>query len=254
MSYQEIYELYWNKNLSQNQIAEILSISRATIQSRMKIWNIPRRTRTEATRMMISKKPNLNSSEALAYILGVLYGDGSVVKNEKRFAYFIQLTVEKKEFADSFYKALKKINLNPWISKNGKYYRVSAQSCIFYDWFKNLTFDNIEKILNNSKKIKEFIRGFYESEGCIYQNDFYYFKGEKIKRKTPMKILSIFNTDAQVIMFVKKLLKKLNFHPKIYGPYKTSHKPIYHLKILKQEEIERFFSMIRPVIKQPKEN
>lgn len=190
--------------------------------------------------------PNLEHSENLAYILGVIEGDGYV--NPKQYS--ITLNVRNKTFANSFLIALKKIDLNSKLIIYNNYdrdfYITYAASKLFYLWYKDQNFEWIKK---NKKYAINFIRGMYESEGCIY------YVG------TSQTIIEISNTDMSLLTLCKYLLKKLNIDCKIYnatkkgtifyihGIKRKATKNCYKIWIGKQKNVQRFIKLIKPCIK-----
>jgi len=63
--------------------------------------------------------------------------------------------------------------------------------------------------------------------------------------------IHITNTDYNLIVWVKSLLERLGFHPKIYLT-RYNHKnwnDCYQLRIFKQDEVKKFLEVVRPCIK-----
>ena len=193
--------------------------------------------------------PKWDDEETLAYVLGVLKGDGCVYKHAR--SYRICLDVTDKNFSLTFYKALRKIGLNPFIKErmptNGvgrlKKHIVIAHSKLFGEWYKNISISELEKILNVNGKIISFLSGFYESEGQIYRH------------KSGSISLYIHNTDLNLLTLVQQLSAKLNLNFKIYGPYKNTNqlsknkKSLYILSMHSTENCSKFLQLIRPSIK-----
>lgn len=181
---------------------------------------------------------------ALAYILGVLYGDGYVRLAHKSF---IRLAVKDKEFVESFKSAVGKIGLHPsrirlnlWHTKHkgtSPQYLVEAYSKPFCKWFKSLTFDEVYRLLQTPEMKREFIRGFYESEGCLSTG----------KNYRGMKIV---NTNLELINLAQHILNDLGFYPHKYcrNPQPPSIKQLYSLALYKQKSIKRFLNEIGPCI------
>jgi len=203
------------------------------------------RNHSEETKKLLSQlkrgqyliHPNLNMSEDLAYILGVLKGDGCVYLHGRGAD--IKLVCKHKEFAISFYNALSRIGLNPKLYKDNGYHRVEASSKAFYNWYKKLTLFDIEMLLQNEKYIVAFIRGFYESEGNYYE---------------PEHSIHIYNTDKDLVELCQRFLQKLGFSFHIYIKKKNgykSNKPLYVLHKKEKSEVQRFFELIKPCIKSP---
>jgi hypothetical protein len=180
-------------------------------------------------------KPRLEMTPELAYVLGVLKGDGSVYLHRR--GAIINLTTSSLGFAQSFSDALSKIGLKPSRIYGGKYYRVEAYSKAFHNWYKELTTAKLEEMLSNNDLIASFIRGFYESEGCCYKYS-----------------IHIYNTDYELIRLVRRLLTKLGFN---FGVYIRKHNggwghaPLYTLFKNKKVDAQRFFQIIKPSIKLP---
>lgn len=213
----EFRRLYWNKEQSLCDIAHLYGKHESTIRYWMDKYNIPRRERFEAAAFGSSKKnilhPDLTPSEDLAYILGVLYGDGSACRASSG-DFIISMNVKTEPFARSFASALKTIGLNPSIGSgwkestiNGKYYNryvwtVRAYSKVLVQWFKSLRMDNLKNLLNERDCAIAFIRGLYESEGSRG----YWQQGSK---KT--WILRIVLLNKEIVELTKALFSQLGF-------------------------------------------
>jgi DNA-binding transcriptional regulator WhiA len=207
---------------------------------------------TEETRRRISEKkrgqylvkPRLDVTPDLAYILGVLKGDGCVYKHRRGAD--VKLVTKDYTFARSFAEALTRIGLNPRIyleSNNqslgrGVYFRVEASSKAFYTWYKSMSLKDIESMLTSQELIASFIRGFYESEGNYYK---------------PEHCIHIYNTDRELIEMLQRLLQKLGLNFNIYVKKHNgrSNKPLYVLHKKHGEEVRKFFEIVKPCIKHP---
>lgn len=204
----------------------------------------------------IKIKPSLrqvdfSKEKEICYILGVLLGDGYVYKGKTN--YFIHLKVTSKTFAESFCKALKEIGLTPhlfWYEKEQRYI-AGCSSKIFYNFYKNLTLKDIRKLVTKNKEnMKEFIRGFYESEGT-----------NVISSRKKGWTIAMYNTNLDVILLVKFLLEKLGFNFSvrkrklkgrkltIKGRKTVARKDDYILASEKHEQNRRFIETIKPVIR-----
>lgn len=195
-------------------------------------------------------KPNLDDELTLAYVLGVVEGDGCLY-DDGDGEYIILLQVKDEHFAKSFYDALKKIGLKPTLSykeppswKNGKFC-VRAWSKLLFEWLKE-RYSELDSWLNNDELFKAYLRGFYESEGCLYKQHIW-----NRGRKYEYYALSLSNTNKNIIDLITRKLQKLGFHPKVYEWKVESlkHKMAYSLRLHKQEEIKRCLEMIKPCIK-----
>lgn len=186
--------------------------------------------------------PLLSSSPSLAYILGVLLGDGCVYSQSKGNGakHWLILSTIDIAFADSFASALEAINIHSvrgTVKPRGNrqlQYAVTGCNSLFCRWFKNLTLEHIEKrFLSDEEKIKEFVRGFYESEGHTRRNYYY----------------SFCNTNREILELVQRLLGKLAIQSTLHGPYHNGiWRPRYNLYIPATDG-QRFISQIQPLIK-----
>lgn len=248
----QLQELYWNQRLGQREIAQKLGCTRKNITYWMKKLNIKVRSRPRATSLGRSK-PNLSLSPSLAYILGVLKGDATGACYPKWHYNVLQLIVNDKAFVNSFSNALRKIGLNPRVTTVFRYgknrYVARGFSLIFVSWYKKLSLDEIEKIVTaNAECSKEFIRGFYESEGHFGK-----YPRQHINHIHRNWQLCVDHTNKKLLDLVRRLVKKLGFKFSLLGPYyrkNPRYKPEYRLNLLGgQGEIRRFLELINPCIK-----
>jgi len=140
------------------------------------------------------------NSNSLAYTLGVLMGDGSVSKG-KNGRYLIQLNVKDEDFADTFMSSLEAIGLNPskYCYKRRKHFYIRAYSKLFHDWYKSLSYHRIENFISSDNLAIPFLKGFFDSEGCIAK----------------AKILCANNKNWELLSIIKKLLERLGIQSRI---------------------------------------
>jgi intein-encoded DNA endonuclease-like protein len=233
---EKLKKLYWEQGLSINAIAKMEQVSPPTVHKRMKKFGMLCRGQHDWHHVNV----NLEPSCELAYILGVLLGDGSAPNPGRQ----IRLRVTEYSFAKSFYDALRKIGFRPKITVeeqrglgNKPLHVVTAASTDFVKWFKSLSMGDIERITLKSKDYaSQFIRGFYESEGNFNCG----------KVGNPRAIMS--NTKAERIELVAKAMRFLGFRAYIQGPYpyETGYK--YYLSTARPETVS-FIQEISPCIK-----
>lgn len=118
-------------------------------------------------------QPNVNPSRELAYLIGVIRGDGFITINGKgrRKTYRIGLNVINKKFIQYFRDVLSKIinSKKPYsicYSKTtGSYgcYKVMGYSKKLYEFLN----DEIQIELVINKYPSSFVKGFFDSEGSI---------------------------------------------------------------------------------------
>jgi hypothetical protein len=183
--------------------------------------------------MKLRKKFVAYPSETLAYVLGVLQGDGFVCKDESSYHYLVGLDAINKVFAKEFYKALTEIGLNPFIFVNNGIYRVRASSANFYDWYKSLNLNQIISLIQGYEK--PFVRGFYESEGYL-----------GIHKRSGSLYIQISNTRKELLILVLDILFKWNIKARIYNLKKGKY---FRLTIWGNKGVEKFLSATKPCIK-----
>lgn len=208
--------------------------------------------RTKAYRLRITNtydwrtnKPLLTPSPSLSYLIGVVFGDGSVNMMRRktgRSNYNIDLDVKDRDFIDIFNDALHDI-LGKYYSVNqydGRY-QVRGQSKVLYFLLKDKNLGSLRKFIDPFPA--DFIRGFADSEGsiCLYNNNGY--KGARI---------DLANTNHEVMAFIKSLLQSLNirahFHERPISKTTTKRdgsviiprKPIYQVAIHDKTSIKIF--------------
>lgn len=209
--------------------------------------------RTKAYRLRITNmydwrtnKPRLTPSPSLSYLIGVVFGDGSVNMMRRktgRTNYNIDLFVKDRDFAEAFNEALYQVlggryAINQW--QDGRY-QVRGQSKILYLMLKDRNLDSLNQFIEPFPA--DFIRGFADSEGTIgvYNNN-----GYKAAR------IQLYNTDHDAIRFIEWLLQSLNIRThfsersagktsiKRDGSLITSRKPIYQIAIHDKASIKIF--------------
>jgi len=245
---EELIRLYWKEGKSLIQISRELGIKRPeTIRQQMIKYGIPRR------RLYISN-PKLNPSPSLAYIIGVYFGDGSIVVGGKRVSLIFRLECSQKEFVNSLAEALRKINTKPKVWSHTRYMKKTndhrtywlcdAYSTKLCKFLKSLTVAKLRDLLKEREAIKEFVRGFYESEGSfgIYANS----RVWKLKMS---------NIHKEILLLTRECCEKLGIKGWHIYEFKDKRNPkwstIYDLVLYRKDEIRKFFSIIDPVIKNP---
>lgn len=191
------------------------------------------------------KESSKKLTKELAYVLGVIYGDGSAGKGQ------IRLGTKDKDFVEFFiYNAEKWSRKEPGVwgfVKNNKPYFES------YLYFKDAE-EFINKIINGKyeipeiiKKCKEriiiinFIKGFSDSEGSIYVS------------KENYTTLKLANQNTIVLSQIKDLMvKKLNFNEnklKVVFNNKAKNGGVYVLRMCYKDQIKLFYETIGFTIK-----
>ena len=181
----------------------------------------------------------------LAYIIGVLYGDGYIMKVGG-----VGLETVDEEFADEFGRCLKiqfGLNLNKYYNKkkplkdwrNGKTYErnntytVRMLSVNLRDFLtKTQTFEFIDR-LNHDQKVL-FLRGLWDSEGSIYSSG--RVNGVSFTHKT-----------KELCDVYANLVNELcGFRPKIRRNMYSYE--IFKAYFYKKEYIRKFYDTVNPTI------
>jgi intein-encoded DNA endonuclease-like protein len=153
---------------------------------------------------------SLKSSPELAYVIGAILSDGNL--HNHGYAHEMMLSVKDSDFARAFGKCLAKIlsKRKPygihWSDKRGRW-TVQGSSLILYD-FLNRDWHELKNSIEHCEKCKAaFLRAFFDGEGSI------------TRRK-----LSVYNTDLQLLLYVKSLLGSLGIEtlaPRVSSPANT---------------------------------
>lgn len=232
----ELVQLY-NSGKTSRQLADKYGCGKTTILRRLEKLDVEKR---EAKR--IGTQIKTTPSKELAYFLGVLEGEGNIHTTSDGVQYTIGVTDEK--FADEIERCMNCIGFNVvrYIqdkedNKNATKdtIRLKGYSYSFFEWYCET---NMINFLDKQLAV-HFIRGFYDSEGWLTeQNDDY-------------RRLGMNNTDTHLIDLVDHLLSQLNINMQKYTRVKKkkNHNPTVTLKTGKDEEIEKFLKKIQPTIK-----
>lgn len=193
--------------------------------------------------------PDLAPSKDMAYILGVVYGDGYTTYHGG--AWQIGLHTASRAFAESFRKALVKIGLHP--SRVYEYieptrvhrikttvYRTSCYSNKFAEFINSLSFYQLSLLLNKESLKWAFLRGFFESEGYA-----------RVREQNRTEI-AFSNTNRELTQFVAELLTHLGFGSNLRVQKTPSPKwrPCYILTVKGSLSEKRdFIFKLNPLIK-----
>ncbi len=215
-------------------LSRMTGIPRHTIHD----W-IYRRTKPKClrkTKILPSRAKKL--SPELAYILGVIEGDGCLYKYRRHslrgecYGYGLVLSVTDKDFADYFYDQVKKWcgfhlyrNRGPQTGIGYKdIYTIRLRSKDAYEFLK--TFD-LDELKESSEEIKcMFLNGFFDSEGHVP------------KRKNGFIHIGVVNLD--IILLVRNLLQSLNIKFGSILEKNLTDKTFYYFHIGSIESLQRF--------------
>ncbi|WP_232461784.1 LAGLIDADG family homing endonuclease [Thermococcus pacificus] len=160
---------------------------------------------------------SLEPSPELAYVIGVYLGDGSVhLKSNGR--YVVKLKVIDKEFAEAFANALKKLGIGVTIgferdsTRVDRHYVEGSNKSLF-----QLLTGSRKRLLSLARKYpREFLRGFFDSEGFPVISAGKSFKVE----------VAAVNSDLEVLEFAQEALEELGINSKISKLYSRGHRVV----------------------------
>jgi intein-encoded DNA endonuclease-like protein len=144
----------------------------------------------------------LKPSVELAYVIGVVLGDGYIKKKSRvREGYnhvIIRLEAKDKEFVEEFGRCLSVVlgrgPIKPYRLSSRIYDVVEVESKTLYEFLrKPVDLDRLKKYIEHCDRCTAaFLRGFADSEGSVYK------KGQ----------IFITNTDLRLLTYVQELLKR----------------------------------------------
>jgi intein-encoded DNA endonuclease-like protein len=229
---------YWKKNKSTWQIARECGFKNSkTIVWKMQKLGVSRRTKSQAFLLNHHRRKKFTPAwnRHLSYIVGTVLGDGNVGH------YLTRLRTTTLSFNESFAESLKKVGVESKTVYNNPRESWNTYVCSveFAKWLKNLTIDDIRNnVINNKKRMIEFIRGFYESEGSA-------------KKWYNVVYVEMANTNKEILDLIEEFIKKLGFGCTIRRGYdKRYDSYIYRLSLLGPSQTKlKFLKLIKPVIK-----
>jgi intein-encoded DNA endonuclease-like protein len=160
----------------------------------------------------------LGPSEELAYVIGVRLGDGYTSANR------IRLKVKDLEFATEFGRCLSKVlekrPVKPkYLNSMGRY-DVTVDSKTLYELLKKpVNLDRLKKYIEHCERcMAAFLRGFADSEGSVDKRGY----------------ITISNTNYELLIYIKDLLKRLNIESTGPWPQRRQGKTFYNPKTMKR--------------------
>jgi len=193
----------------------------------------------------LRKGANILSND-LAYILGVIEGDGycKKVKSPRRVSATIILKVKDFDFIQAFADAIRNWSgIEPRFGKDKERFFVALYSVDAVDIVQKLTLNRITK---QEKSIKSnFLRGLFDSDGGV--------AGFNLnRRRQAARWIHFSNSDKKLINIVDVLLKDFGIDCKIRSRVHSgfgSTKLQYELFIYRLENFEKFYKHIGFYIK-----
>ena len=157
----------------------------------------------------------LRPSKELAYVIGVILGDGYTTRDRHTVKSYnrviIGLKVKDREFADEFAKCLAKVlgrqSIKPRLKYSDIRYAVEVRSETLYQLLKKpVDLDRLKKYIEHCDVcVAAFLRGFFDSEGSVDKRGY----------------IRTYNTDLVLLTYIKDLLERLGIAstgPKLKHP------------------------------------
>jgi intein-encoded DNA endonuclease-like protein len=153
----------------------------------------------------------LEPSEDLAYVIGVLCGDGSVWEKSRMYKGYRQamchLKVRDREFVEEFAIRIGRVLNRPPPKVKVKltgYYYVEVESRTLYELMRRpIGIEKIRRFVEHCERcIAMFLRGFFDSEGSLTNNHGY---------------ILAYNSNYELLLYVQELLKRFGIETR--GPY-----------------------------------
>lgn len=229
----QLQQLYIAENKSIGEIAIQLSIAQATVFDRLRrldIKTIPEKKSKHRNKRNDIRLPR--QSARFAEFLGIMLGDGHishfqtvVTLGTKELAYV--------QYVQALMQYLFKVKATVSVKKSG-YRDVYIGSTLITKWLKEqgLVQNKVaaqvgvpEWIMSDKKYMKAFARGFFDTDGSVYNLRF----GIQI---------SFTNRSAPLLAALQDMLRKLG--------YKVSETSAYRVYITKRKDVRRFFRDVSP--------
>ena len=172
-------------------------------------------------------------SPELAYIIGVMFGDGSLTGkySKNHHGYKIRLRVNSKEFAEIFATKVAKIlnTKNYKIGRESYQYRVQVSNHQLYNFLEQ-PFEKIKPFIEAFPK--EFIKGFVDSEGSVVTTIC------KHKNWIWLQLsMGISNNRLELLKFIQILLsKEFNIKSSLKSSYKKGSRCLFSGKVFKRNK------------------
>ncbi len=241
-------KLYYDKELSRKDIANAFGFS----EGQVKYWRRKLGLPVRCFRRLVRYKLKFPTSPSLVYILGVMLGDGFLQKRITSHGtqFMVRLRTTEEPFAKSFCHHLRALGMNAYIKNNPsepRVYVTIAYCKAFYEWYSRLSLMDIEEIAK--KYPKEFLRGFYESEGWVSVNTYL----DKRKPQSRFHIywaLGMSNYKRDVLEVVQRVLHKLGYNSDLHQ--RKDRPKEHYLMMCKRHMIHNLLQILNPCIKKVK--
>jgi len=219
-AYHRVIELR-QQGLSYNKIRAIMKQKFGVSPSKSQISYWTRGIHSPYNGRRIPSLELLEPSEDLAYVIGVLCGDGSAWEKSRMHKGYrrvvIYLEAKDKEFVEEFAIRIGRVLNRPpprvRIKSTGYYY-VEVESRTLYELMKRpIDVEKIRRFVEHCERcMAMFLRGFFDSEGYVDK------KGQII----------LTNTNYELLLYVQELLKRFGIETRGPRPTKKQGTPFYN--------------------------
>jgi hypothetical protein len=236
MPSKEVLEkLYWEYELSLQQIAQLFKVGLSAIHYWFRKHNIQICNNIDTivkARTKYPKKPFNGTPEEMAYQMGLAHADFNVRRHSRQIS--ISVGTTHRSMTDLFHRLYQPYGhikcLPIYIRKTGIYSWMSYT--YLDDSFGFLLEDTIPQwILENDKCFYAYLAGFIDGDGCIsisHKNN-----------RSIRQVLTISNNNVKRLKVIKYKLEQLSYHCSI-----CPKKNVYDLRIYRKNEIERLLRIL----------
>lgn len=192
------------ENVSTRKIAKKLNVPKSTVHAWISDKHHP------LTNFNI---PSLKPSPELSYVLGVVFGDGSVFKSGRNYS--IALSAVDYSFVREFNicicqvlnkKRLYSIRKNPKPKPSRMQHKFEARSKILFQFLKGKHIRDFTDIIEAYPS--DFVRGFADSEGCVTSHSHH--------RSWLEPHVGMANMDRELLKFIRELLKEFRIKAHVH--------------------------------------
>ncbi|MEM0482131.1 MAG: LAGLIDADG family homing endonuclease [Nitrososphaerota archaeon] len=209
--YEEVRRLR-GQGLSYNKISDSVRKSYGVVLGTGQISQWVRGIHSPYNDARITSIESLKPCRGLAYVIGVVAGDGFVRRSQRpRKSYHdvhVVLRVKDREFAEEFSRCIATVLKRdpPKPRWEGRRFVVKVRCKALYQLLrKPLDIERLKPFVENDTEcIAAFLRGFFDSEGSVAENG----------------VVTVCNTDLRLLGYVKQLLSSLGI--KTTGPHLKS--------------------------------
>ena len=202
----EVIRLRETEALTYSQIIRVIERTRGLVLSKSTISYWVTRKHSPLGRIQrFDAKP----SPELAYIIGVIAGDGSL--NVYKNTYRVRLQAVDLDFVREFDKCLCVVlgarPHNIWRGAGRREYHVDVSSFQLHQFLMTRAVDLSAFVEYDARCVSSFLRGFFDSEGSV----------------SKVGDLTVSNSDRSLLMYVQELLSRY-FEIETSGPYLGTRK------------------------------